>query len=80
MLEIPFFLEEIKEAIWLSESDKSHGADGFIMGFFKAYLNTIKDDLITFVNKFNVSDKLPKAITASFLTLIPKKGEPSRGI
>lgn len=73
LLEVLFYVEEIKEAIWENEFDKSQRPDKFNMGFFKVYWNTIKEDLVAYVNEFYSSHKLPKAILASFLTLIPKK-------
>lgn len=71
-----FYVEEIKEDIWENEFDKSQRPDKFNMGFFKVYWNTIKEDLVAYVNEFYSSHKLPKAILASFLTLIPKKENP----
>lgn len=74
MLEDIFGLEKIKEAIWMSDTDKIMGPDSYNMGFFfKNCWNSIKDDVVAFVNEFHFKDKLLKAITTSFLALIPKK-------
>lgn len=48
--EIPFCLEKIKETIWESDFGKSLGSDGFNMSFFKLFQNTIKEELIAFLN------------------------------
>ncbi|CAK8534734.1 unnamed protein product [Lathyrus sativus] len=48
------------------------------MGFIKTCCNTIKDDLVAFVNEFYANAKLSKDIITSFLTLIPKLENPSR--
>ena len=52
--------------------DKSPGSDGFNTGLFKMCWNTIKEDFVAFLNEFCSSSILPKAIIASFLTLILK--------
>lgn len=72
----PFCLKEIKEAVWLSKREKIHGPNGFNMGFFKKCWVMLQDDLVSFVNEFHVSAKLPKAITSGFLTLVPKVDNP----
>lgn len=46
------------------------------MGFFKKCGNTLQVDLVSFVNDFHVSAKLPKAIIIDFGTLIPKIDNP----
>lgn len=75
-LKDPFFLEGIKDAIWLSGGDKIPGSNGFNMGFFKKCWNTIKEDIVSLLNEFYVNSKLPKAIIVSILTLIPKMESP----
>jgi hypothetical protein len=71
-----FSEEEVREIIWSSDGDKSPGPDGFNFKFLKVCWNIIKVDIMNFLHEFFVSAKLPKAFTASFLTLIPKKDHP----
>lgn len=66
MLETPFSSEEIKESIWLIDSDKSLGPDNFNMGFYKICWKTINDDLVAFASEFYVTTKLSKSITTFF--------------
>jgi hypothetical protein len=71
-----FSLEEVKEVIWCSDGNKSPGPDGFNFKFLKVCWDIIKHDIMNFLNEFFGSATLPKAFTASFLTLIPKKDHP----
>ncbi|CAJ2652296.1 unnamed protein product [Trifolium pratense] len=73
LLMAPFSSEEVKEAIWSSDGNKCPGPDGFNFTFLKACWEIIKGDIIDFLHEFYNSAILPKAITASFLSLIPKK-------
>lgn len=72
MLEKPFSLEELKETIWDCAGDKTPGLNGFSLEFFKQGWDFLKEDLMNFLNEFFVSDKLPKALTASFIAIFPK--------
>ncbi|KAI5413752.1 hypothetical protein KIW84_058053 [Lathyrus oleraceus] len=72
MLEKPFSLEELKETIWDCAGDKTPGLNGFSLEFFKKGWDFLKEDLMNFLNEFFVSDKLPKALTASFIAIFPK--------
>jgi hypothetical protein len=72
----PFTVDEIKEAVWSCDGNKSPGPDGFNLNFFKSCWNVLEKDIVDFMNEFHTNSKLPKAITSSFLTLIPKKDMP----
>ncbi|MCH81419.1 LINE-1 reverse transcriptase like, partial [Trifolium medium] len=72
----PFEEEEVREAIWNCDGNKSPGPDGFNFNFLKACWSIVKQDVMEFLKEFYHSSILPKAITASFLTLIPKKDHP----
>jgi hypothetical protein len=76
MLTRAFSLEEVKEAVWCSDGNKSPGPDGFNFKFLKVCWDIIKNDIMNFLNEFYETAILPKAYTASFLTLIPKKDHP----
>ncbi|MCH88921.1 transposon TX1 putative protein, partial [Trifolium medium] len=72
----PFIVDEIKEAVWSCDGNKSLGPDGFNLNFFKSCWNVLEKDIVDFMNEFHTNSKLPKAITSSFLTLVPKKDMP----
>jgi len=75
-LEEPFSEEEVKEAIWSCDRNKSPGPDGYNFGFLKACWETLREDTLNFLHEFHGNAILPKAITASFLALIPKSDSP----
>ncbi|PNX81845.1 cysteine-rich receptor-like protein kinase [Trifolium pratense] len=72
----PFSEEEVREVIWSCDGNKSPGPDGFNFNFLKECWLTLKSDVMEFLNEFHQNAVLPKAITASFLALIPKKDHP----
>jgi hypothetical protein len=76
LLTAPFSSEKVKEVIWSSDGNKCPGPDGFNFNFFKFCWEIIKSDIMDFFQEFHTSAILPKAITASFLTLVPKKDHP----
>ncbi|GAU51457.1 hypothetical protein TSUD_413540, partial [Trifolium subterraneum] len=76
----PFSIEEVREVVWSSDGNKCPGPDGFNFNFLKTCWDIIKTDVMEFLNEFHSSDSLPKAITASFLTLVPKKDHPQKAV
>ncbi|MCI07579.1 cysteine-rich receptor-like protein kinase, partial [Trifolium medium] len=76
ILMAPFTIDEVRDVIWSSDGNKSPGPDGFNFNFMKVCWEIIKGDILDFLHEFYSSATLPKAITASFLTLIPKKDHP----
>ncbi|KAJ9555268.1 hypothetical protein OSB04_009882 [Centaurea solstitialis] len=76
-LERPFEEGEVWEAIKSCGGDKSPGPDGFTFGFFKAFWETIKGDLLRALEWFWEKGELGRGCNASFLTLIPKVDAPS---
>ncbi|KAK2409977.1 hypothetical protein QL285_045372 [Trifolium repens] len=76
VLTAPFTCEEVREVIWTSDGNRSPGPDGFNFNFLKTCWEIIKGDIMDFFFEFYNNAILPKAITASFLTLIPKKDHP----
>ncbi|XP_058734137.1 uncharacterized protein LOC131605849 [Vicia villosa] len=71
-LENHFLEGEIKEAVWECGADKSPGPDGYSFLFIKKCWYFIKDDFLKFFNYFFDGKSISKAITSSFLSLIPK--------
>jgi hypothetical protein len=69
-----FTEEEVREAIWNCDGNKSPGPDGF--NFLKACWDIVKGDFLNFINEFHSNAFLPKGFTATFLALIPKKDHP----
>jgi hypothetical protein len=76
LLTAPFSTEEVKEAIWSSDGNKCPGPAGFNFNILKACWEIIKGDVMDFFSEFHSNATLPKAFTASFLTLVPKKDHP----
>ncbi|CAJ2637710.1 unnamed protein product [Trifolium pratense] len=72
----PFGEEEVRDTVWSCDGNKSPGPDGFNLNFLKACWPIVKEDVMAFVLEFQENACLPKAVTASFLTLIPKKDHP----
>ncbi|XP_058733672.1 uncharacterized protein LOC131605316 [Vicia villosa] len=75
-LEYPFSEEEIKEAIWSCDGARSPGPDGYSFRFIKKCWHFMKADFINCLSCFHREALLSKAITSSFLTLIPKNSNP----
>lgn len=76
VLTAPFSVEEVKEVIWESDGNKSPGPDGFNLNFYKGCWDVVERDVMNFFNEFSVTGVLPKAMCASFITLIPKSLNP----
>ncbi|GAU34402.1 hypothetical protein TSUD_217420 [Trifolium subterraneum] len=72
----PFGEEGVRETVWSCDGNKCPGPDGFNINFFKACWSIVKDDVMAFISEFHHNAHLPKALTASFLTLVPKKDHP----
>jgi hypothetical protein len=69
-------IDEVRDAIWSCDGNKCPGPDGFNFNFYKACWNIISGDIMAFLSEFHGNASLPKAITTSFLTLVPKKDHP----
>lgn len=72
-MEVPFLVEEIREAVFNMAGDKSSGPDGFFMCFYQACWDIIKEDLLKVFVEFHLSDIINVGTNATFLVLIPKK-------
>lgn len=71
-----FFDEEIGSVISNSPGDKIPSPDGFNFQFFKSKWDLIQHDVKSFLNEFHQYVSLPKALTSSFLVLIPEHSSP----
>ncbi|GKV16331.1 hypothetical protein SLEP1_g26989 [Rubroshorea leprosula] len=73
MLVSTFTEEEIKEAVWSCDGNKSPGPDGFNFNLIKKVWPIIKEDICASIAEFYESGKMVKEGNASFIALIPKK-------
>ncbi|XP_058755694.1 uncharacterized protein LOC131628904 [Vicia villosa] len=71
-LEDKFLMEEIREAIWSCDLEKTPGLDRYSMEFFKCGWNFLKKDIMEFIEEFHTKDTFLKAIIVTFIALIPK--------
>ncbi|GAU46455.1 hypothetical protein TSUD_402220 [Trifolium subterraneum] len=72
----PFFMEEIKAAIWDCDSYKCPGPDRINWVFFKDFWEVLKIDLLNFFAEFHHNGKLTKGLNSTFIALIPKVESP----
>ncbi|PNX93422.1 cysteine-rich receptor-like protein kinase, partial [Trifolium pratense] len=72
----PFSVEEVRDILSSCDGNKCPGPDGFNFNFLKTCWDVLQADVMEFLNEFHSNAILPKAITASFLALIPKKDHP----
>lgn len=56
-----------------SDGDKAPGPDDFIMCFFRACWETLREDLMQIIHNFHQNEFLEKSFNATFIALIPKK-------
>ncbi|XP_058733515.1 uncharacterized protein LOC131605139 [Vicia villosa] len=78
LLEASFLDVEIKEVVWSFEGSNSSGPNKYNFFFIRKCWKFLKKDFYKFFNDFHGgSDVFFKATISSFLTLIPKKYNPS---
>lgn len=75
-LEGSFSEEEMKDAVWSCDGNRSVGLDGYSFEFFKQNWEDIKVDVVIFVEDFHEKVKHTKVCTSSFLALILKVKNP----
>ena len=74
----PFYIEEVKQAVWDCDSYKSSGPDSVSFGFDKEFWSLLKDELLRFMVEFHRNGKLSKGLNSTFIALIPKVNSPQR--
>lgn len=72
IMEFPFSVSEIKDAIWSCNGSKSAWPNDFSFEFLQNCWEFIKGDIVTFVNDIHARAKLIKGCITSFIALIPK--------
>lgn len=72
-LERPFSEEEVKLALNSMEEDKAPGLDGFFIMFLKVCWDVVGKEAMTIFDSFHSNDQWCKSLSATFITLIPKK-------
>jgi hypothetical protein len=76
LLDQPFSIQEIKDAIWSCGGEKAPGPDGFSFKFIKKHWNLLSSDIISYVKEFESSNFIPIGCNSSFITLVPKTEDP----
>lgn len=76
MLRADFELDEIKEAVWACDNNKSPRPDGYNFGHIKDFSEFLKDDMERFLDEFHATGRWPMGTNSSFITLIPKVDSP----
>uniref|UniRef100_A0A2N9G7V8 Reverse transcriptase domain-containing protein n=1 Tax=Fagus sylvatica TaxID=28930 RepID=A0A2N9G7V8_FAGSY len=70
--------DEIKVVVWEMNSHKAPSPDGFPGLFFKKYWDTVGSQVIAAVQSFFRDGCLLKQLNHTFITLIPKRLDPSQ--
>ncbi|GAA0168213.1 hypothetical protein LIER_22979 [Lithospermum erythrorhizon] len=65
--------EEIKEVLWSMGNNKAPGPNGFIVEFFKQGWEVVQKDVIEDVKCFYATRRMARGLSATTITLIPKK-------
>lgn len=73
----PISEDEVREVINEMQNGKALGQDGFIVDFFKACWETVKQDILDIVEDSRRSKSVLKVINASFIALILKQEKSS---
>ena len=73
LLENLFTKDEIRQAVFGLDGDRSLGPDGFPIDFFQHFWDLLEDDLFVFFNEFHDNGVIVGELGASFIELIPKE-------
>ncbi|GJW73545.1 putative RNA-directed DNA polymerase [Tanacetum coccineum] len=76
LLEQPFSLQEIKDAVWSCGGEKAPGPDGFTFKLIKKHWSLFSEDIFSYVKEFESSGFIPRGCNSSFITLVPKIDDP----
>ena len=70
-------LLEIESALKSFKKDKALGPDGFLVEFYLPFFDLLGNDLLQLVEESQMTGKFLPSINSTFITLIPKKYNPS---
>jgi hypothetical protein len=70
-------LTEIKDTIDIMPRDKSLCLDGWTQELFQSFFEIMGLDLLKAMEESRITGYIPRALNATFLTLIPKVRKPS---
>jgi len=73
-----FYVEEVRDAMWLCDGSKSPGPDGFNLFFVKEGWDVFKDEIVEALALFHETGCIPKGCNASFVALVPKVRDPAK--
>ena len=73
-MEVRFYEEEVSTVIASLNGEKAPGSDGFPIAFWSFSWEFVKDEVMDFFKEFYEKKKFVRSLTATFLVLIPKKG------
>nr|GFA48294.1 transposon TX1 uncharacterized [Tanacetum cinerariifolium] len=76
MLDLPFSIQEIKDAVWSCGGEKAPGPDGFTFKLLKKHWDVFGSDIISYVKEFEATFSIPKGCNSSFIALVPKIDDP----
>lgn len=69
-------MEEVKEEMWSCDVEKTSSSSGFTHELCRTCWDILKQDVMNFIEEFHENSKFPKAITATFIALVPKVENP----
>lgn len=69
-------MDEIKEVVFSCEWNKSPDPDGFNLEFLKKCWEVVREDMMKCIQEFHSTIMLPRALTLSFLAIVPKSYNP----
>lgn len=70
-------LQEIHDIIQEMRSNATPGPDGLNAAFYKSAWSWVKDDILRLITDFYSHSYMPNDINQTFITLIPKKNNPT---
>lgn len=77
LLEGLFTADEVKAVIFNCDGGKAPGPDGYNMDFFKKNWSLLQPDVMNMMHSFYRTGSFDKRINKPFLTLIPKRDNPT---
>lgn len=73
-----FSIDEVRDAVWSCQGDKSPGLDGYNFTFFKKFWSSLSYEVCLLVEEFHSSSSLPKGVCSSLVALVPNKENPQK--